>query len=174
MARPKNVSSQAGFTLVELMIASLIGLIVMTGVTSVVLTTTRAATVAQGRVEASNQIRNFQSDAYGDFALSGIPTLNSCAPIPPAPCTITLSGQQASNSVTPSPGSLQITYSRNGTTVDRTIGSNPPRPVASSVTGFSASIVGTPPYQTVVVTLTVTVAGYTETQTMQFYPHVNP
>jgi prepilin-type N-terminal cleavage/methylation domain-containing protein len=180
----RYLRSQEGFTLVELMIASLIGLIVMTGLTTVVLTTTRAATVAQSRVEASNQVRNFQSDAYEDFALSGVPTLSSCAPASPPPCTIVLSGLQASNSVPPSPGPLQITYSWNGTTVDRTVGSNPPSCapaspppctiVASSVTAFSASLRGAAPYQTVVVTLTVTVSAYTETQTMQFYPRVNP
>ena len=83
----RYVRSQAGYTLVELMIASAIGLIVMTGLTSVVLTSVRAASTAQSRVEASSQIRSFQSGAYEDFALSGVPTLTNCAPASPPPCT---------------------------------------------------------------------------------------
>ena len=170
----RYVKSQAGYTLVELMVATSIGLIVMTGLTSVVLTSMRAASTAQSRVEASSQIRSFQSDAYEDFALSGVPTLTGCAPASPPPCTILLSGLQATNSVSPTAGAVQITYSWNGTTVDRTVGSNPPHHVASSVAAFSAALSGAAPNQTVVVTITVTVQAYTETQTMQFYPRVNP
>jgi prepilin-type N-terminal cleavage/methylation domain-containing protein len=170
----QSFRSQAGYTLVELMIASMIGVIVIAGLTSVVWTSMSAASVAQSRVEASSQVRSFQSQAYEDFALSGVPSLSSCAPASPPPCTIVLSGLQASNLVAPTPGAVQITYSWNGTTVDRTVGSNPPREVASSVTAFSASMAGTAPNQTVVVTMTVTVQNYTETQTMQFYPRVNP
>jgi hypothetical protein len=133
----------------------------------------RAASTAQSRVEASSQIRSFQSGAYEDFALSGAPTLTNCAPASPPPCTILLSGLQF-DPVLQTAGSVQIAYLWNGTTVDRTFGSNPPHHIASSVTAFSASVSGTAPNQTVVLTITVTVQAYTETQTMLFYPRMNP
>jgi hypothetical protein len=42
------------------------------------------------------------------------------------------------------------------------------------VTAFSATLTGTAPNQTVVVTMTVTVQAYALTQILQFYPRVNP
>ena len=54
------------------------------------------------------------------------------------------------------------------------MGSTAPKHAATNVTAFSAVLSGTAPHQTVVVTLTVTVQAYVETQTLQFYPHVNP
>ena len=172
----RSARSQAGFTLVELLVASAIGVIVMTGLTSVVLTTWRAGTVATSRVEASGQIRSFQFDAYDDFALSGVPTLTNCAPGSPPPCSIALSGLQASNSTAPIPPTVPytVTYTWDGTNVDRQVGSSAPRHAATNVTAFSAVLSGSPPHQTVIVTLTVTVQAYVETQTLQFYPQVNP
>jgi prepilin-type N-terminal cleavage/methylation domain-containing protein len=170
----RSARSQAGFTLVELLVASVIGVIVMTGLTSVVLTTWRAGSVATSRVEASGQIRSFQFDAYDDFALSGAPTLTNCAPSSPPPCSITLSGLQASNSVPPVTAPYTVTYTWDGTNVDRQVGSGAPKHAATNVTAFSAVLSGTAPHQTVVVTLTVTVQAYVETQTLQFYPHVYP
>jgi prepilin-type N-terminal cleavage/methylation domain-containing protein len=165
--------SQSGFTLVELLVASAIGLIVMTGLTSVVLTTWRAGTIATGRIEASGQIRSFQFDAYDDFALSGAPSLSGCAPGAPPPCTIVLSGLQVPNSGTLVPAPYTVTYTWNGATVDRKVGGNS-KHAATNVTAFSAYISGTAPNQTVVVTMTATVLSYAETQTMRFYPRVNP
>ena len=172
----RSARSQAGYTLVELLVASAIGVVVMTGLTSVVLTTWRAGTIATSRVEASGQIRSFQLDAYDDFALSGVPTLSNCDPGSPPPCSITLSGMQASRStLTPPPTApYTVTYTWDGANVDRRVGSNPPRHAATNVTAFSAVLAGTAPHQTVVVTLTVTVQAYVETQTLQFEPHVNP
>src|SRR5437660_11099009 len=95
-----QMRSQSGFTLVELLVASAIGLIVMTGLTSVVLTTWRAGTIATGRIEASGQIRSFQFDAYDDFALTGVPSLSGCGPGAPPPCMTVLSGLQGHNSGT--------------------------------------------------------------------------
>ena len=106
--------SQAGYTLVELLVASAIGVVVMTGLTSVVLTTWRAGTVATSRVEASGQIRSFQFDAYDDFALSGVPTLSNCAPGSAPPCSITLSGLQASNTASPITRPYTVTYTWDG------------------------------------------------------------
>ena len=168
------VRSQGGYTLVELVIASALGLFVMTGLVSVVLTTWRAGTTATSRIEASGQIRNFQFEAYDDFALSGVPTLSSCAPASTPPCTITLSGSKFSSSTGPNPVSYQVTYTWDGSNVDRQVGSDPSNHAASNVTAFSAYIDGTGPHQTVVVTLTVTVQAYAETQTLRFFPRVNP
>lgn len=170
----RYVRSQGGYTLVELVIASALGLFVMTGLTSVVLTSWRAGTTATSRIEASGQIRNFQFEAYDDFALSGVPSLSSCAPDSAPPCTITLSGSIFSSSTGPVPVSYQVTYTWDGANVDRQAGSNPPNHAASSVTAFSAYIDGTVPHQTVVVTMTVTVQSYAETQTLRFFPRVNP
>jgi prepilin-type N-terminal cleavage/methylation domain-containing protein len=169
----RYANSQGGYTLVELIVASAIGLFVMTGLTSVVLTTWRAGTVATGRIEASSQIRNFQFDAYDDFALSGVPAITSCTLGDPPPCTIVLSGLKASNSTPPVPVPYQVTYTWDGANLDRQIGSSSDH-AATNVTAFSAYVSGTAPYQTVVVTLTVTVQSYAETQTLRFYPRVNP
>jgi prepilin-type N-terminal cleavage/methylation domain-containing protein len=165
--------SQGGFTLVEVLIASAIGLFVMTGLTSVVLTTWQAGTVATSRIEASSQVRSFQYEAYDDFALSGIPAITSCAPTDPPPCTISLSGLKVSNPANPVPVSYQVTYTWNGADVDRHVGSSA-KHAATNVTAFSATLTGTAPNQTVVVTMTVTVQAYALTQTLQFYPRVNP
>ena len=153
--------------------ASAIGLFVMTGLTSVVLTTWRAGTVATSRIEASSQIRNFQLEAYDDFALSGVPAISSCASGDSPPCTIALSGLQASNSTAPLAVPYQVTYTWDGANLDRQTGSSSNQ-AATNVTAFSAYMSGTAPYQTVVVTLTVTVQSYAETQTLRFYPRVNP
>ncbi len=59
-------NSQAGFTLIELVIATAIGLVVMSALTSVVLTTVIADNTAIAHVEASSQVRNFQFNAYDD------------------------------------------------------------------------------------------------------------
>jgi type II secretory pathway pseudopilin PulG len=166
--------SQGGYTLVELLVASALGLTVMTGLTSVVLTTWRAGTTATSRIEASSQIRNFQFEAYDDFALSGLPTMSGCGADPTPPCTISLSGSKVSNSTAPVPTDYAVTYTWDGANVTRRIGANPATFVATNVTAFSAYVAGTAPHQTVVVTMTVTVQAYAETQTLRFYPRVNP
>lgn len=171
----RYAKSQGGFTLVELLVASAIGFFVMAALTSVVLTTWRAGTIAASRVEASGQIRNFQYQAYDDFALSGVPTLGSCASSSPPPCTVTLSGTHASNSAPPAlTPNYVITYTWDGVNIDRQVSGYPAKHAATNVTAFSARIAGIAPYQTVVVTLTVTKLSYAETQTLQFYPRVNP
>ena len=163
--------SQSGYTVIELIIASALGLFVMTGVTSVVLTTWRAGMVATSRVEASGQVRSFQSSAYEDFALSGVPTLTGCATAAPPPCTIALSGFQVSTPLVPA--SYGVTYKWDGTNVDRLVGGSS-KHAATNVTAFSASIAGAGQHQTVLVTMTVTVQSYRETQTFLFYPRLNP
>jgi prepilin-type N-terminal cleavage/methylation domain-containing protein len=166
----RYAKSQGGYTLVELIVASAIGALVMTGLTSVFFTSWRAGTTATSRIEASAQVRNFQLDATDDFALSGAPVISSCAPNDPPPCTITLSGWKYSNP----PQQYTVTYRWDGANVDRTVGQNPPVHAATNVIGFSAHLAGSAPYQTVVVALTVQVQTYVETQTMRFYPRLNP
>ena len=56
----------------------------------------------------------------------------------------------------------------------RQIGNNAPREAAWGVSAFAWYIDGSPPNQTVVAVISVTVQSYTETQTLRFYPRVNP
>jgi len=166
--------SQDGFTLIEVIITSLLSLVVMTGLTSVVLTAMRANDIAAGRIEASGQIRNFELRAYDDFAGSALPSPSGCVATQVSPCTsqpIVLSGKQVANStsVAPLPYDYTVTYTWDGSAfLDRTTSGNTNH-IATNVTGFSWYLDG----QTVVVTLTVKVRSYVETQTLRFYPRVN-
>src|ERR1700693_6095908 len=141
---------------------------VMTVLTSVFFTSWRAGTTATSRIEASAQVRNFQFDATDDFALSSAPVISSCAPSDPPPCTITLSGWNYTDP------QYRVMYRWDGVNVDRTIGQNPPVHAATNVIAFSAYFAGSAPYQTIVVALTVQVQDYVETQTLRFYPRLNP
>jgi prepilin-type N-terminal cleavage/methylation domain-containing protein len=166
--------SQGGYTLVELIVASAIGVLVMTGLTSVVLTSWRAGTVATNRVEASSQVRSFEFYANDDFTLSGPPVITGCAP--PGRrvgCTITLSGLKVTDLNT-APTPYRVTYTWDGTKVNRQVAGYSSNYAAIDVTAFSAVVLGAQPYQTVVVTMTLTVQAYSETQTLRFYPRVNP
>jgi type II secretory pathway pseudopilin PulG len=173
----RYAKSQGGYTLVELIIASALGLFVMTGLTSVVLTTWRAGTTATSRIEASSQIRNFQFAAYDDFALANLPTPNGCAATAASPCTtpILLQGVQASNATSPATSPYQVTYTWDGSNLlMRQVNGNPSVEAANGVTAFSWYLDGSGSHQTVVVTISVTIQSYTETQTLRFYPRVNP
>jgi prepilin-type N-terminal cleavage/methylation domain-containing protein len=174
----RHIRSQSGFTLVELLVASVIGVIVMTGLTSVVFTTWRAGTIATGRIEASSQIRNFQYDGYDDFALSSVPDSSGCGSAPYT-CPINLSGTQVStsNGVLVIDPNYQVTYTwdQPNQTIDRVIRQHPAVHAATNVTAFAWYIdMADPNHPTVVVTVTVTVLSYAETQTLRFYPRVNP
>jgi prepilin-type N-terminal cleavage/methylation domain-containing protein len=176
---PRN--SQAGYTLIELVIASAIGLMVMGALTSVVLTSVLATNTATGRVEAGAQIRNFQLTAYDDFALSQRPVPVGCG-TPDSPCTtqdMYLTGLRVPNSGG-APGSFTARYSWDPGQglVTRFVGASS-RVAASNVTSYSwyvqpAEAPGGHPV--VVVTMTVTVASYNasyaESQTLLFYPRV--
>ena len=174
----REMRSQSGFTLVELLVASAIGVIVMTGLTSVVFTSWKAGSIATGRIEASSQIRNFQYEGYDDFALANLPTPTGCAGTIASPCTtqpIVLDGFQANNSANPSISAYHVTYTWDGSNVlHRQIGNNAPREAAWGVSAFAWYIDGSPPNQTVVAVISITVQSYTETQTLRFYPRVNP
>jgi prepilin-type N-terminal cleavage/methylation domain-containing protein len=166
---------QGGFTLVEVIVASVIGAILLGGLTSVILTSVRASNTASSRVEASSQIRSFQFFAYDDFARSDIPDTNGCGTEGDA-CTtepIVLIGQQVSNSTLPAPANYKVSYAWDGTLfLDRTINGTAPVHAAVGVTAFSWYVDGTAPYQTVVVSMTVTVKSYSESQTLRFFPRV--
>jgi prepilin-type N-terminal cleavage/methylation domain-containing protein len=173
----QRVQSQAGYTLVEVIIASAIGAILMAALTSVILTSVQATNTARSRVEASSQIRSFQFFARDDFAYSSLPVPNGCGTAA-NPCTtqpIVLSGLRASNSTTPVAAPYTTTYTWDGSAfVDRQAGSAPADHAAIDVTAFSWYLAGTAPKQSVIVAMTVTVSGYSESQTLAFYPEVNP
>jgi prepilin-type N-terminal cleavage/methylation domain-containing protein len=146
---------QGGFTLVELLIASAIGVILLTALTSVVLTSWRGTTIASSRVEASSEIRNFEYFAYDDFAQSATPNGAGC------PCTtqpVVLNG---------------VNYTWDGTNfLDRTVTSTGVvKHAATNVTAFSWYV---DTNSTVVVEITVTVGAYSESQVFRFFPRVNP
>jgi hypothetical protein len=174
----RYAKSQGGFTPVEVIVASAIGLIVMTGLTSVVLTSYRAWMTANSRVEASSQVRNFQFEGNDDFALSSLPVAPGCGTSVTNQCTtqtIALQGTQFNKSGATSP--YQVTYTWDGTsflmrqiTVNGT--TNPKREAATNVSAFSWYVDGA--NQAVVATISVTVQSYTETQTLRFYTRVNP
>lgn len=182
MDRARRHRAQAGFTLIELLIASALGLIVMSGLASVVLTTSRASQSASDRVEAAGQIRSFQQAAYNDFAGSSLPVPPGGCGNSSTPCThspIQLSGCQMSNSNTPSLARRTVIYAwpTSSDHVLRQIGTNS-HTVATNVTAFSWYLDSTSPNKSVVVTLAVTMgtSGTTisQSQTMRFYPRVDP
>src|SRR5260370_36039034 len=80
---------QAGFTLIEVVIATALGVLVMGALTSVVLTTVLAANVATARIETSAQVLTFQFTADDDFSLSRPPSPSGCGP-PRGPGTTTV------------------------------------------------------------------------------------
>ena len=180
---PKN--RQAGFTLIELIIATAIGLVVMAGLTSIMFTAYRADRQATSRVEAAGQIRTFEQSASRDFALSSMPPAPPTCGTQATPCSqdpIQLSGC----SITSNDGgathvwqSHKVTYTWSNTTqvVTRDVGSGVTFPAASDVTAFTWFLDGTSPNQSVVVTIAVTVnwaqnSPYTQSQVLRFFPQV--
>lgn len=160
--------SQSGYTLVEVIIASALGAIVMGALSSVILTSVRAVDTASSRVQASSQIRSFLYFAYDDFAQSGVPI--ACTPPSSGSC-LQLNGLHASNSAQPVVSPRTVTYIWDGADfLDRQVDGGESQHVASGVTAFSWSLSGAPSRQTCVIQITVTVGSYAESQTLQFYP----
>jgi prepilin-type N-terminal cleavage/methylation domain-containing protein len=160
----KYARSQNGFTLVEVVIAGAIGVILMTALTSVILTANRGVITATSRIEASGQIRTFESFAGDDFAQSAVPPTGGCGTAG-NPCTtqpISLSGTYA------------VSYVWDGSAfLDRTVGSNVIH-MATNASAFSWYVDTSSLHPAVVMTLTVTVQAYSESQTFRFEPEVNP
>jgi prepilin-type N-terminal cleavage/methylation domain-containing protein len=174
---------QAGFTLIELIIATAIGVLVMGALTSVVLTTVLAANTANGRIEASSQVRSFEFTAYDDMAFAQPPAPQGCG-APGTPCTTQVMILQ---------GCLQPTDARDAGVVhtvryawdsaaqvvrrySATSSGVVARVIASNVKMFSWYLdTGAHP-TSVVVSMTVTVAAYnttySESQTLRFYPRI--
>lgn len=170
---------QAGYTLIELIIATAIGLMVMGALTSVVLTTSLAANTATSRVEASAQVRNFQLTAYDDFVLSRPPTPSGCG-TQAAPCStqdMVLQGSRMPNQVTgvATPYMVRYVWDPAGHVVTRFVGAAN-RVVASGVTAYIWYLDSSGDHPSVVVRMTVTVGfyntSYSESQTLRFYPRV--
>ncbi|HKC20328.1 MAG TPA: prepilin-type N-terminal cleavage/methylation domain-containing protein [Candidatus Dormibacteraeota bacterium] len=171
MLAARYLRSQGGYTLIEVVIASAIGAVLMTALTSVILTSWRATIVATSRIEASSEVRNFEYYAYDDFTRSSLPSAGSCTQADP--CTtqpLTLTGDRVSNSV-PVPTSFTVTYQWDGSQIlDRTAGSSgTSERMATDVTSFQWYVDSD---STVVVTMTVTIQSYSETETFRFYPRV--
>lgn len=171
--------SQAGYTLIELIVASAIGLIVMGALTSVVLTMALGANTATSRVEASSQIRNFQLTAYDDFALSQPPTPVGCG-TPTTLCTtqdMILAGSRMPNQAgaNAAPYTVRYTWDSTQQVVTRYEGVTS-RVTASGVTNYSWYVDRSGAHPVVVVSMTVVVSfyntSYAESQTLLFYPRV--
>ena len=171
---------QAGFTLIELIIASAIGLMVMGALTSVVLTSMVAANTATAHIEAGAQIRNFQFTAYDDFALARPPdTSAGCTQA--NPCTTRDLVLQGTSPPSQPGGAAPVSVVRyvfdSGQKQVTRYAETSSRVAASGVTAYSWYVDqpgGAKP--SVVVNMTVTVAfynsSYSESQTLRFYPRV--
>lgn len=172
--------SQAGFTLIEVIIASALGLMVMAALTSVVLTSVISDNTAMGRIEASAQIRNFQATTYDDFVLARAPVPSSCG-TSGSPCTseeLVLRGLRVPNMVggVAVPDTVRYAWDPGLQQVIR-YWETSSRVVASNVTAYSWYVDqdsgGNP---SIVVSLTVTIpsynATYSESQTLRFYPRI--
>lgn len=170
---------QAGFTLIEVVIASALGLMVMGALTSVVLTTVLSDNIASARVEASAQIRNLQSTAYDDFVHARAPVPSGCG-TSGNPCTtqeLILQGSRMPNDIggVAAPDTVRYTWDPSLQVVTRYAGISS-RVAASNVTAYSWYIDGSGAYPSLVISMTVTIpsynATYSQSQTLRFYPRI--
>ena len=152
---------QAGYTLVELIVATAIGTLVLGALTSIVLTTALTTNVATSRIDASGQIRTFQLTAYDDMTLSNVPAPTGCG-TQANPCTsqpMVLQGQRMPNVATPTPPAQYIvtyTWDPAQQIVTRQAG-GAGRTVAQDVSVYSWYIDGNGAHPAVVVSMTVTI-----------------
>jgi prepilin-type N-terminal cleavage/methylation domain-containing protein len=171
--------SQAGFTLIEVIIATTLGLLVLSALTSVVLTTMIADNTASGHIEASSQVRNYQFAAYDDFVLARPPAPPGCGTAT-TQCTtqdLVLTGTHAPNPPDAVPVSYTVRYAWDPSLQVVTRYAGPAsRVVASHVTAYSWYVDRSGLYPTVVVNITVTIPSYNATysasQTLRFYPRI--
>jgi prepilin-type N-terminal cleavage/methylation domain-containing protein len=172
--------SQAGFTLIEVVIASALGLLVMSALTSLVLTTVMADNIAIGRVEASAQIRTFQYTAYDDFVLARAPIPTGCG-TSGNPCTtqdLVLQGSRVPNDVAgvAAPYTVRYVWDPTQQLVTRYWGITS-KIAAGNVTAYSWYVDQSGPNRAfVVISMTVTISAYnttySESQTLLFYPRI--
>ena len=154
--RHSAASGQSGFTLVELIITLGVASLLMSALVSVIYTSSKASDIAGTRVEASNELRNFQQFAYDDFAQSNVSTLTGCTPASPCSTPITLTS---------------VKYTWDGSNFLDRATSAVTTHAATNVTAFSWYV---DTNSTVVVSLTVNVQGYSLSQTFRFQPRLNP
>lgn len=175
-----RLRSQGGYTLIELLIATALGAIVLGAITSILLTTMLAANVATSRVEAGTQLRTFQLTVFDDVAFSVVPTPSGCG-VQVNPCTsqpMVLTGNRVPNQAAGAPVSYTVTYTWDSglQTVTRQVAAGPSRTIATHVTGYSWYVDSSGAHPTVVVGLTVTEntynATYSQSQSMRFDPQV--
>lgn len=175
----RQARRQDGFTLIEVIITAAISVIVLGALTSVVLTSVQSFGVASSRVQASAQIRSFENYAYDDFAAGQIQNVGSCTQSN-APCStqLVIAGMQASNSPQPVLAPYQVTYSWGGSStgfLDRQVAATGATThAATNVSSFAWYVDSSAGFPTVLVSLTVTVQAYSESQTFRFYPRLNP
>lgn len=175
--RAARLRSQSGFTMIELLVATVIASVILVALTSVVFTTYQADQTATSRVEASGELRNFQQVAYDDFAGSTIPTAPGGCGTSGQPCTqaaIQLSGCAMNGAGTLQQRTVSYTWTAASDTIERQVNSSTVETTASGVTAFNWYLDGTAPNQSVIVSLTVTVKAVSQSETMQFYPRVAP
>jgi prepilin-type N-terminal cleavage/methylation domain-containing protein len=170
---------QAGFTLIELVIATSLGLVVLSALTSVVVTTMLADNTARARVEASTQVRSFQAFADDDFVLAKAPAPSGCGSSG-NPCTtqdLLLQGSRVPNVIggVPAPYTVRYAWDAGRQQVTRYTGASSVV-IASNVTAYSWFVDRTSAKPTVVVRMTVTIATYnatySESQTFLFSPRI--
>lgn len=180
-ARAVSHRGQAGYTLIEVVIASAIGVLVLGSMTSIVMTTVMAANTATSRVEASNQIRGFQLTAYDDFALSQPPTSPGCGTSIGSLCTtqeLVLRGKRMPNEAAAAAGAYTATYRWDVAkqVVVRSVAGGMSRSIVSNVSDYTWYVDRSGARPSVVISLTVTVGfyntKYSQSQTMRFYPRV--
>ncbi len=154
--RQRRTGGQDGFTLVEVIITLAIASLLLSALVSVIYTTSQATRIASSRVEASNELRNFQQFAYDDFAQSNVAVLAGCT--------------QASSCSSPI-ALPSVTYTWDGSNFLDRATSDVTTHAATNVTAFSWYV---DTNSTVVVSLTVTVQAYSLSQTFRFQPRINP
>jgi prepilin-type N-terminal cleavage/methylation domain-containing protein len=178
--KAKRRNSQAGYTLVELLVATALGAIVLGAITSILLTTALSANVATSRIDASSQVRTFQLTAYDDLALSAVPIPVGCGS-QSNPCTtqpMVLQGMRVPNldSGAATPYSVTYTWDPARGVVTRQVAGGGSRTIATNVTSFSWFVDPSGAHASVVINLTVTVitynASYSESQSLRFYPRI--
>jgi prepilin-type N-terminal cleavage/methylation domain-containing protein len=170
---------QAGFTLIELIIATALGVMVMGALSSVVVTSMIAVNTANARVETSSQVRNFQFAAADDVALARAPAPSGCG-TSASPCTtqdLVLQGSRVPNQDTgvAAPYTVRYAWDPSRKLVTRYTGTSS-RVTATNVTAYSWYIERGGSVPSVVVSMTVTVAAYdtvySESQTFRFNAQV--